>query len=507
MPTASKPKRRSAPVANDASVEDSPASVTPPEGREDVIHVETISPSPINPRQFFDETELQQLAESLKQHGQLQNITVRETASNQYELVGGERRYRAAKLAGLTHLRCRVIVVDDDTAIELRGIENYRRSQLNAIEEAIWFQQMIGTKRFNQSSLAEHLGITPGQVSNRLRLLKLPDDWQRKIMLGRLPPTHARSLIPWADRANVLEALTESLKGVPVLAELSVLEFEKRLLAAAGKLSRSMNDQTWNGPKFKVTEDLLKQLDVAEFPEYIGMQPGRRAFNVELWDRLNDEAKTARDAAAERDDDDDADEGETRSAAASSPARIETHSELNDWKLQGHFQKHFAQSIAAVLKPDAVALKMFLAAMRVEEFTDWMATRDAIEMPEFLDEDDAFAALASVAPKSFPNLVHEFLRDDLGSERGGLNYTLPLLIAVAKALNIDPLANWQPDGPLLELCSTVQLKELFTDDMADPKKLKVWARARTLTEALNNWPPGHLPLLLTPTAITQSRTA
>ena len=212
----------------------------------------------------------------------------------QYELIGGERRWRAASLAGLPGLRCRVITCDDATAVELRGVENYRRDQLNAIEEAIWFEQMLATGRFpNQGALAEYLGISQGQVSNRLRLLQLPEEWQARVISGELPPTHSREIVAWVDRPAILQQLNE-LHAAGRFEDISVSELSGMITNVVYSHSRSMDpDDRWNGPRFELTDERRQQLDCVTVSKRYGSGDELRAFNVELWDELQAEAKAA----------------------------------------------------------------------------------------------------------------------------------------------------------------------------------------------------------------------
>jgi ParB/RepB/Spo0J family partition protein len=254
------------------------------------IPIGEIAASRFNPRQCFDDGELAKLADSLKVHGQLQPCLVR-PVSRGFELVAGERRWRAAKLAKLGVLMCIVRPMSDALAVELAGIENYRRSDLNAIEEGRWFRSMLDTAGFTQQKLADRLGVTQGQVSNRLRLLDLPEPIQGRIISGEMPATWARPIAAHADRPAVMAALAAKLQLNPPRTENQV---ENALEQAVLECSRPLSG--WYrqlGPggavqsgevAFKPTKEQRRELDVFTIKRTWNQE--QRCWNVELWDQL-----------------------------------------------------------------------------------------------------------------------------------------------------------------------------------------------------------------------------
>lgn len=468
-------------------------------GYDAMILLDAIFPSELNPRKHFDEADLQQLAESLLKHGQLQNLTVRPIDADNYELIGGERRYRAAKLAGLTAVRCRVIKVDDAMAVELRGIENYRRSQLNAIEEAIWFQQMIQIGKFNQTTLAEHLAITPGQVSNRLRLLKLPDEWQTMIMNGKLPPTHARVIVPWVERTEILATMYEWYEAETSTEPPSVEDFEGELVSLLTRNSRKMF-LDWDGPKFALDDDVRQQLDIAEVPKQYGSGKVERAFNIALWDELQAKAEAAL-----------AEQRKTNQAQTSEASGLPSGSEvvtpanrpsqLSDWRLEQHLAAHVSAVLVSHIRVDVFGLRLFLACCGFNSgnsmFLEWLAGQQQEETDErILSDADLWDATKTITPKNLHGLAIDFLQWAFAEDH--TPFDLQMLVTIATELKVDPFAKWVPDETLLDLCSENELRELFTEKMAPEKQVKKWGRARLIKEALDNWPPGYLPLLLKP---------
>jgi len=470
-------------------------------GYEAMIPLEQIHPSPDNPRRWFDEAELQSLADSLLKHGQLQNLTVRPLDEGNYELIGGERRFRAAAIAHMKAVRCRVILVPDATAIELRGIENYRRSQLNAIEEAIWFDQMLKTGRFNQTTLAQHLNITQSQVSNRLRLLKLPEEWQLLLVKGLLPPTHARSLIPWIDRPAVLaEVMTRITEKDGTIEEIAVNDLNQAIWSIISRCSRPMSVETWDGPRFELTDELRKELDIQSCTVPWADEPYDRAFNVELFDRLQEEAKAARKAAQDVESSDDDD------GPLPNPDKVKTkdRSDLSDYRLEQHFERHFAQFLASRIKPDQTTIWIYFQTLVYNDgsgFLDWLTKATGLRDDDMRgwDEQMCWKAVQSLTPKNLVAQLAKYLQETWAE--GHTDLDLPFMQRIADQLSVNPLAKWVPDAELLDLCSDRQLREFFTDEMASPKSVAKWGRERMLKEAINHWPPGYVPVLLMPKAL------
>lgn len=163
------------------------------------VPIELVSRNPKNPRKNFSEDELQDLAASIRQHGIVQPVVVRPIADEKYEIIAGERRWRAAQLAGLVEIPVIIRDVDDRTALELAIVENVQRSDLNPVEEALGYEQLIAEHGYTQNDLGEIIGKSRSHVANSLRLLKLPDQVRTMLFDGSLSAGHARALIPTSD--------------------------------------------------------------------------------------------------------------------------------------------------------------------------------------------------------------------------------------------------------------------------------------------------------------------
>jgi len=154
-----------------------------------------VEPNPGQPRQDFDEEELEALAESIRVHGIIQPLTVRETKNGYYQIIAGERRWRAARLANLQEVPAIVIEADDKKTMELALIENLQRQDLNPVEEALGYQSLMTDYGLTQEETATRVGKSRPAVANSLRLLNLSDALLAKVRCGELSAGHARALL------------------------------------------------------------------------------------------------------------------------------------------------------------------------------------------------------------------------------------------------------------------------------------------------------------------------
>lgn len=165
-----------------------------------------VEPNPDQPRREFDEEELQALADSITVHGVIQPLTVREMPNGYYQIIAGERRWRAARIAGLTDVPVVVIEADDKKAMELALIENLQRQDLNPVEEAMGYQSLIEEYGLTQEETAERVGKSRPAVANTLRLLSLTPEVLEKLKLGQLTAGHARAILTLKSEKKQLEA-------------------------------------------------------------------------------------------------------------------------------------------------------------------------------------------------------------------------------------------------------------------------------------------------------------
>jgi ParB family chromosome partitioning protein len=174
------------------------------------LPIELISPNPRNPRRRFADEELADLCQSIREHGVVQPVVVRPSrTAGRYEIIAGERRWRAAQLAGILEIPAIVRDVSDREALELAIVENIQRADLNPVEEATGFQQLIDDHGYTQADLGRVIGKSRSHVANTLRLLKLPEDVRTMLVDGVLSAGHARTLITAADPASLARKIVD----------------------------------------------------------------------------------------------------------------------------------------------------------------------------------------------------------------------------------------------------------------------------------------------------------
>jgi ParB family chromosome partitioning protein len=199
-----------------------------------LLPVAFLKPNRFQPRRFFDAGELKELADSIKEKGILQPILVRPTeARDSYEIVAGERRWRAAQLAKLHEVPAIVRTLTDGESLEIAIIENVQRAGLNAIEEAMGYQELMNRFSYTQEQLSDVIGKSRSHIANMLRLLKLPDSIKEMITDGRLSAGHARTLVGIPNPEQMAKTI---LAG-----GMTVRQAEKK--AAAPKVTKRKTDK------------------------------------------------------------------------------------------------------------------------------------------------------------------------------------------------------------------------------------------------------------------------
>lgn len=195
------------------------------------IDIDRILPNPNQPRSVFDEDSLKELAESIKENGVLQPITVRRLNMTEYELIAGERRWRASQLAGFKKIPAIIARVNDEQSSKLALIENIQREDLNCFEEAAAYKNLMDVFSIKQEELARAVGKSQPAVANKMRLLKLSEDAREIIIRNGLSERHARALLQIDD-----EELRDEILEKTVKENLTVAKLEE--LVAAGKAKK-----------------------------------------------------------------------------------------------------------------------------------------------------------------------------------------------------------------------------------------------------------------------------
>ena len=188
------------------------------------IALDRIEPNPNQPRTIFDEAALQELASSIREHGVLQPILVRPLGENRYQLVAGERRWRASREAGLTSIQALVEEIDDDTALEIAIIENLQREDLSPLEEATMYDRMIHEHGYSIRKLADKLGKDKGYLENRLRLADAPEEIRELVSLRKDTLSHAYELLKVDDPKKRRKLALQVAAG-----ELSLVKLRERI--------------------------------------------------------------------------------------------------------------------------------------------------------------------------------------------------------------------------------------------------------------------------------------
>jgi ParB family chromosome partitioning protein len=238
------------------------------------IPIDLIEPSPLQPRTVFDEAKLAELARSITANGVVQPLLLRRKG-DRFELIAGERRWRAAHLAGLSKVPAVVRNVSDDKVLELALIENIQREDLNPIEEARAYKKLIETIGLTQETVAERVGRDRSYVTNYLRLLRLPDDLQELLQAGRLSTGHARAILG-TDQIDIQRRLARKV----IEQDLSVRATErlvKQFSEPVTRGKRSAGKPEEGDPNVRAAENKLRRhfgTQVRIIPAQ-GTQPGR----------------------------------------------------------------------------------------------------------------------------------------------------------------------------------------------------------------------------------------
>ena len=263
------------------------AALQAQEGGSLSLPISQVEPGLKQPRKRFDDEGLQDLADSIRIHGVIQPLTVRRLSSGYYQIIAGERRWRAAKLAGLTEIPAVIIEADDRKVMELGLIENLQREDLNPIEEANGFKVLMEEYGLTQEEVARQVGKSRPAVANALRLLALPDAVHLLLEEGKLSAGHARAIL-----AAPTGELQKKLAQKVIAEELSVRQTE----ALAKRLAKEAQEITEDRPAKEDPLQIYREAAAKELSAHLGrkvtISMGARRGKVEL-EVYNDEDLTA----------------------------------------------------------------------------------------------------------------------------------------------------------------------------------------------------------------------
>lgn len=213
------------------------------------IEIARIEPNPDQPRRTFDENSLEELATSIRELGVVQPLTLRAGSDGNYQIIAGERRWRAAKMAGLNSVPAYVRTVSDSEMTEMALIENIQREDLNAIEVALGFKKLIDTYNLTQERLSERLGKKRATIANHLRLLRLPAEIQLGLRDRKLDMGHARAILAVEDPKIQLKLYKQVIK-------------EGLSVRAVEELGRKLAESPENGKGKEIKERVVKSEDI-----------------------------------------------------------------------------------------------------------------------------------------------------------------------------------------------------------------------------------------------------
>lgn len=241
------------------------------------LRIMEIEPNHNQPRKDFDEKALSELAESIEQHGVLQPLVVRPLANGSYQLVAGERRWRAARIAGLTEVPVVIKELTDEEVIEIAMIENLQREDLNPLEEALGYRYMMDELKITQEQAAEKVGKSRPAVANALRLLKLPNEVQEMVKNNLISPGHARALLGFDSDDMILQTAKMIIKE-----DLSVRDVEtlvKKSKKVPKALKKQIRDKFFSEVELALVENLGRKVKIKEAKQDAGV------LEIEFFDK------------------------------------------------------------------------------------------------------------------------------------------------------------------------------------------------------------------------------
>src|ERR1044071_2893522 len=243
------------------------------------IDLDLIEPNNFQPRTSFDEERLEQLAQSIRANGIIQPLLVRRLSADRYQLVAGERRWRAAQRAGLHRVPCVVKEIPEDKMLELALIENIQRQELNAIEEAQAYKRLIETLGLTQEMVAQRVGRDRTFITNYLRLLRLPEDIQRMVEAEKISMGHARALLG-VDEPEIQRKLAKEVseKG------LSVRQTERAIKRIVEGEETETVTTIKEDPNFKAAEDKLRRKLSSKVHILVNQKTNGGKIEIEFFD-------------------------------------------------------------------------------------------------------------------------------------------------------------------------------------------------------------------------------
>lgn len=414
-----------------------------------------LQPSKENHRKVFDKTELQQLADSMKEHGVLQPLLVRplNDGSNFFVIIAGERRYRAALLAGLKEVPTQIVTKEGISESLAMLHENIMRVDLNPIERAEAIKRMMTDHGMSQAEVGKVVGVQQGQISNELRLLNLPEQLRKLVADGTLAPTLIRMILPVVEFPKVAASISTSIEKAIKAGTLIEKKFLHDVMTSAVvEHSRSTSYDSgwtdWENPNPKkrhfknLSDENEKALDVREFDFLNTWEGQKRTFNLELFNELNKTPLANRREKHRL-------KKESRQTAA--PTKEKSAALFNfEWRVRGAIGDTLIKLLADAIEQskDKSAVRIVCLAL--------MALSGGDGIGETMVGEERFTAKGlagkllkklNVTPAAQDALIRSSMLKEL---RRGFHLDPEDSVEFGNALGVDLVSIWKPDEALME---------------------------------------------------------
>lgn len=469
-----------------------------------MVDLDDIQPAANNHRKGFDRQELSELTDSIKQHGVLQPILLRQISispdgtSRLYEIIAGERRWRAAMNAGLSQIPAQISERAGLQASLAMFEENIRRVDLSPIERAQAIQTLMAEHKLSQKEVGKIIGVQQGQVSNELRLLNLPLVWQERLSAGKVAPTLIRPLLPYCDLPHVLEAIEFNAKEEESLDEPTI---KGRLKVAILKHSRPIkyqaNWRTFSAPKkeerhFKnCSPENLKALAPRTIDLLHEWEGQERTFNVELFDQLNAEplaTRVKKNNAHKK-------EVTSRHSSPAGGSKSAMSPFKNELRVKHAIDNEMSVLLAEAIEKskDKASVAKLCTAYAIAHGGEHSFlfenpdSRNLDELPgQILD------LLLKDSSQQFQARLRTAVLNDLRAES---SLGMEGWLAFSACLQVNLVDHWKPTNHLLDNLTDAGLanmSELITEDLPN------WTREESIVQLAARWPPGLIPDFLRP---------